>query len=48
MNDTASTNAPRVNVRQVGLGYAGRRVLDGVDLDVRAGELDAEIGRAHV
>ncbi|CAG4889342.1 ABC transporter ATP-binding protein [Paraburkholderia saeva] len=44
MNDTPSTNAPRVNVRQVGLGYAGRRVLDGVDLDVRAGELVSVLG----
>ncbi|MFM0739389.1 ABC transporter ATP-binding protein [Paraburkholderia xenovorans] len=44
LNDSIGQHAPRVDVRQVRLGYAGRRVLDGIDFDVRAGELVALLG----
>lgn len=37
-------SAPRVEVREVGLTYAGRRVLDGIALSVHAGELVSVLG----
>ncbi|EIF33927.1 ABC-type nitrate/sulfonate/bicarbonate transport system, ATPase component [Burkholderia sp. Ch1-1] len=44
MSNAISTSAARVEVREVGLSYAGRRVLDGIDLSVRAGELVSVLG----
>jgi NitT/TauT family transport system ATP-binding protein len=44
MTGAISTIAPRVDVRDVGLNYAGRRVLNGIDLSVRAGELVSVLG----
>ncbi|CAG4906600.1 ABC transporter ATP-binding protein [Paraburkholderia saeva] len=44
MSDVISTAEARVHVRNVELGDAGRRVLDGVDLNVHAGELVSVLG----
>ena len=41
--DTNPTGA-RVLAREIRMSHAGRRVLDGVDLDVRPGELVSVLG----
>ena len=44
MNRIVETTASRVAARNIGLSYAGRGVLDGIDLDVRPAELVSVLG----
>jgi NitT/TauT family transport system ATP-binding protein len=44
MSGTVDLTASRIAARDIGLSYAGRRILDSVDLDVRPGELVSILG----
>ncbi|WP_144152680.1 ABC transporter ATP-binding protein [Paraburkholderia sp. BCC1885] len=44
MSHVTGTRAPRVELREVGLGYPGRQVLHHVDLSVQPGELVSILG----